>query len=128
MSRLDQVNTEKKSILQKISEIESMRKGSVNEQTIRTRQKDGSIKENGPYYILTAKDTTGKTITEAIPADKLEFFHQEIKNYKEFKNLTHQYEMLSEESSKLKFDNDTLTVNAEKKTKNKRSKSSGSLN
>jgi hypothetical protein len=97
-----------------------MRKGTINEQKIKTRQKDGSIKSNGPYYILTSKDSNGKTITESIPEEKLEFYRQEIENYKKYKKLTSKYETLAEESSKLKLDDNSLLN--DKIKKNKKSK------
>jgi len=115
----DYINNEKKAIIRKISKIESMRKGTINEQIIRTTLKDGSVKENGPYYILTSKDSKGKTVTESVALEKLDFIKEEIENYREFKDLTNRYEYLSEQSSKIKSDGFLL---GEKLKKNKRSK------
>ena len=120
MNTKDQLLDEKKSILKRISGIDSMRKGTINEQTIKTNLKDGTVKENGPYYVLTSKDTNGKTVTESIPKKKIEFYKQEIENYKEYKGLIAKYETLSEESSKLKMAGDSLQ--ADKVKKNKKSK------
>ena len=120
MDTNDTIKDQKKSILKKIAGIESMRKGSISEQMIKTSRKDGTIKENGPYYILTSKDPSGKTVTESFPKEKLAFYRQEIENYKEFKELTNKYELLSEESSKIKSGSDELM--AEKLKKNKGSK------
>ena len=119
MNIQDYINAEKKAIIKKISKIDSMRKGTINEQIIRTTLKDGSVKENGPYYILTSKDSKGKTITESIASEKLGFLKEEIENYREFKELTNKYEFLSEQSSKIKSDGFLLE---EKVKKNKRSK------
>ena len=124
MDTNDQLHSEKKLILKKISRIDSMRKGTINEQVIKTKKKDGSVKENGPYYILTSKDSNGKTLTESIPADKLGFYQQEIENYKEYKTLTEKYEALSVESSKIIGSDENLL--AEKLKKNKKSNLSNS--
>ena len=120
MDKIDQITNEEKLLLKKISKIESMRKGTISKQNIKTPQKDGSVKENGPYYVLTSKDPNGKTLTESVPKEKLEFFKQEINNYKEFKDLTNKYEALAEESSKIKSKSD----NPEQETlkKNRKSK------
>lgn len=117
MNANDQLANEKESILENISRIDSMRKGTINEQTIKTRQKDGSIKGNGPYYILTSKDTSGKTVTESIPKEKLEFYRREIENYKEYKKLVAKYEVLSEESSRRKVKDNNLVVDMSKKNR-----------
>ena len=117
MNTLSQLLDEKKSILKSILRIDSMRKGTISVQTIKTRQKDGSIKENGPYYILTSKDTSGKTITESIPKEKLEFYKQEIDNYKEYKSLITKYENLSEESSKHKMEGNASQADKIKKNR-----------
>ena len=111
----NEINTEKKSILKRISKIDSMRKGSISEQIIKTTKKDGTVKMNGPYLLLTTKGSDGKTVTESIPEVKLDFYRQEIENYKEFKILTNRYEALSEESSKLKACDD-LAMEKQKKT------------
>ena len=125
MNNSTQLETEKKQIIKEISKIDSMRKGTISEQYIKTLLNDGSVKENGPYYILTSKDSKGKTVSESIPKGKLEFFKHEIEKYKKFNELAEKYEILSEESSKIKSDNSQA---AEKLKKNKRSKSSSSLN
>jgi hypothetical protein len=120
MDRQKKIDKEKQRLIQRIANIDSMRKGTISEQIIKTGLKDGSIKENGPYYILTAKDQNGKTITESIPKGKLEFFRQEIEKYKEFKDLANQYEILSEESSKLKsagIENETEKLKKNRKLK-----------
>jgi hypothetical protein len=104
MNSIDRINDEKNSIINKISNIDSMRKGSINKQIIKSPLKDGSIKENGPYYILTTKDSNGKTITESIAREELDFYAQEVEKYKEFKDLTNRFEYLSEELSRLKSD------------------------
>jgi len=113
------LETEKKHILHRMAQIESMRKGTISDQYIKTKLKDGSIKENGPYFILTSKNKDGKTVTESIPNESLEFFKQEIENYKEFKELANKYEYLSEESSKIKSG---YCQTEEKVKKNRRSK------
>ena len=119
MNIRDYINAEKKDIIRKISKIDSMRKGTINEQIIRTTLKDGSVKENGPYYILTSKDTKGKTVTESIALDQLGFIKEEIENYREYKDLTSKYEFLSEQSSKIKSDGFLLEEKLKKNTRSK---------
>lgn len=119
MTRTDHLEAERRQVLAKMAEIDSMRKGTISDQYIKTKLKDGTIRENGPYFILTSKDKNGKTVTESIPKESLEFYGREVGKYKEFRELASKYEALSEESSKIKSGNDLLQ---EKSKKNRKSK------
>ena len=78
MADLSELIKERESIAKEIASIESMRKGTPNEQFVNTKLK--SVKETvrGPYYVLMRKGPRGKTVLKAVlrqalaaPAPKL---------------------------------------------------------
>ncbi|MCL2060000.1 MAG: hypothetical protein FWH01_13265 [Oscillospiraceae bacterium] len=75
-----------------------------NKQLIKTTLKNGVTKDNGPYYVLTEKDSNKKTLTESVPKEKLDFYYKEIEKYKTYVALTKRYEELSIEASRILSD------------------------
>jgi len=55
------------------------RRGNVYETTIRKRRADGSVRENGPYYIWTRCEG-GRMKSTYVPAADVPRFKQEIEN------------------------------------------------
>ena len=106
-------------IINEMSKIDSMRKGTINMQCNKKKRKDGSTVINGPYTTLTYKDADGKTHTESIPADKVDFYHNELDKFRKFQQLSAEYVHLSEQKSKLA---DQHSIIDEKSKKNKRSR------
>ena len=88
-------------IIRKMSEIKSMRKGTVNEQYKSIRHKNGETVAKGPYYVLTHKASGGKTVSEAVPSSNILYMRQEVDNYKEFRELTNNYIDVCEKMSTL---------------------------
>ena len=115
---MDNSNEKKrKEIIEKISDIKTMRKGVVSAYYVNTKLKNGSIKENGPYYVLTSKAAKGKTIGEKIPDELVDSLKTETDNYKLFRDLSDEYisvcEQAAIESTKQLDETDKL-----KKTRN----------
>jgi hypothetical protein len=101
MLKKAQLEERRAAILNKISGIKSLRKGTINEQYISVKHKDGEDVKKGPYFIITKKGPGGKTETMSIPADKLAFFENEVANYKEFRVLADEYIQICEQISVL---------------------------
>jgi hypothetical protein len=47
------------------------------------------------------KDSDGKTHTESIAAEQLDFYRDEIENFRKFQTLSAEYVQLAEQKSKL---------------------------
>jgi hypothetical protein len=109
----------RKEILEKISDIRTMRKGVVSEYFVKTKLKDGNIKTNGPYYSITLKAAKGKTVGNNIPAELVDLYKSETENYRRFRELSEEYVNVCEEESIQSMEE---TDAAEKLKKNKRSK------
>ena len=88
-------------IIEKISEIKSMRKGVLNSQYKDVSHKNGDIVQKGPYYVLTKKGNNGKTISQSISAKDAEHVQAEVDNYKCFRQLADEYVSVCEEISLL---------------------------
>ena len=62
--------------------------GSVCSQKVKYRDKDGDLKENGPYPILTCKEN-GKTRTIRLQsAEEVALVEEQIANFRDFQSLT----------------------------------------
>jgi hypothetical protein len=101
------LNTKRKNIARKIEGITSMRKGTLNSMYQKVTHKNGETVMKGPYYVLTRKESGGKTITKSIPVKDVPNIQQEVDNYKEFRRLTDEYVEICEKISILAEDNDT---------------------
>lgn len=118
---LEQTRLEKRriEILDKMRGIKTLRKGTINEQYILVKHKNGDSVKKGPYFILTKKGAGGKTNTTTIPADKLELFKNEVGNYREFRSLAEEYIHICEQAAALPAGNGLESD--EKVKKNKKS-------
>jgi hypothetical protein len=106
-------------IIDKISDIKSMRKGVLNEYYVPVNLKNGETVKRGPYYVLSSKGSKGKTKSESVSAHEAGRVKTETGNYKEFRRLTEEYVEICEQISKMPKeaeDNDD-----EKGKKNKKS-------
>lgn len=97
MNRVEEIERKQQEIIQSISQIPTMIKGSINEVHNSNRRKDGTESRNGPYYILTRKDCDGKTVTRGINRSDIGFYREQADNYRRFNELAGQYAVLAEE-------------------------------
>lgn len=65
MNKTEVLTQKKAEILKKIANLGPMRKGSVTEQFLETKRKDGSKTKRGPYLVYTFKEK-GKTKSRRI--------------------------------------------------------------
>ena len=88
MSNFQSLSNQWNQIATKIAALEPGRSGTICLQKVKYRAKDGSVKENGPYPILTFKEG-GKTRTVRLRSKKeIEIVEKQIANFREFENLT----------------------------------------
>jgi hypothetical protein len=92
----DQLETERQEILREMAAIRRMRRGTVNEQHLNTRQKDGTVVRNGPYY-LYSRTERGRSFSQRISANKVERYREETENCRRFKQLANRCVRVCEE-------------------------------
>jgi hypothetical protein len=92
----DQLETERQEILREMAGIRRMRRGTVNEQYLNTRRKDGTVVRNGPYY-LYSRTEKGRSFSQRISANKVERYQEETENCRRFKQLANRCGLVCEE-------------------------------
>jgi len=86
MKSMEQLEAERQEIIRDMAGIERMRRGTVSEQYVKTRQRDGSVIENGPYF-LYSRTEKGRSVSQRITADDLDQYRKETENCRRFKEL-----------------------------------------
>ncbi len=87
MTSREQQEAERLEILHEMGSITRMRRGTVNEQYIKTRRKNGRVVENGPYYIYSRTEK-GKSVSKRIPKSEVKRYREETENCRRFKELS----------------------------------------
>lgn len=91
----DKLQMKKEEILQKISGLGDFRQGSLSPRYRKCGKsychcaKEGS-KGHGPLW-MTTRSVKGKTISKAIPKDKVDTTFKQIDTFHRFQNLVHEY-------------------------------------
>ena len=92
---LDKLQIKKEKILQQISKLDDFRQGSLSPRYRKCGKpychcaKEGS-KGHGPLWIVT-RSVKGKTISKAIPIEKVDITFNQIDTFHRFQNLAHEY-------------------------------------
>ncbi len=81
-----QLRTRSGRILEEIARIGPMRKGSITHQWFKTKNKDGSTGQRGPYPLYSRKKK-GKTISKRIPKDRVDHYEEQIRRFRQFEEL-----------------------------------------
>ena len=117
MTAVGTLRQEREAILQELSGLEQIRRGSVTEQMIETLGPDGSKRSRGPYPLYTFKEG-GKTVSRRLnDPDQIPIYRQQIRQWRRFSELVERLRVLGEELS-----DRTLQEDAVKKTPNTKSK------
>jgi hypothetical protein len=78
-------------IIEEMGKIKAMRKGTLSPTWRDVVHKDGEVVTKGPYYVLTRKESGGKTQTRSIPAGDVARVREEVDNYRRFRQLADEY-------------------------------------
>ena len=86
----------RKAILQEIYELRPLRRGTINEQFLKSIDANGNKRLRGPYFLESRREGT-KTISRRIPhGPELERAQAAIANYKKYSALMSEFESLTE--------------------------------
>ena len=90
MNKTEKLTQKKAEILKKIASLGPLRKGSVTEQFLETKQKDGSNAKRGPYLIYTFKEK-GKTKSRRIKeGEQARIYRQQIAAFRRYRELSNE--------------------------------------
>ena len=97
MSKIESLSQEWKQLAAKIAALGPVRPGTICSQKVKYRAKDGSLKKNGPYPILTSKEG-GKTRTVRLGSEEeIKIVEKQIANFREFQSLTRELTRIGKE-------------------------------
>jgi uncharacterized protein YjlB len=88
MDTARKLTTRRAQILEQIAALGPMRMGSINEQMLPYKQRDGAIRRRGPYLTYTFKQggkTRGKHLRNQGEAD---LYQRQIQNYRRYQELS----------------------------------------
>ena len=97
-------------ICNEISEIETMRRGTLNEFYYNSTLKDGTVKKRGPFYNITYSGNR-KTVSKSVPKKDVERMKEETDNYKRFRELSDEYVDVCETIALLTYTDDEAKKN-----------------
>jgi hypothetical protein len=89
------IQQQRDQILQQIAQIDSMIRGHLSEQTLKTNRASGTA-SYGPYYTLQRHDN-GTNNCQRIGPDELQFISQGVLGHARFVELTRRYAELTEQ-------------------------------
>ena len=96
MMNLEDLVRVREEIIEKIKEIRTMRRGTINEQYIKVPRKEKEPSIKGPYYVLS-RNEGGKTVGFRLNSQKeLELATKDVEAYKEFNILTKEFVSVTE--------------------------------
>lgn len=118
MSNFNSLVSQWKQTSEKIAAIGAMRPGTVSGQRVKYRNKDGALKENGPYPVLTFKKDNKTKMIRLQSDEEIEVVEKQIKNFRNFKRLTKELTRIGKEMA----DSELGEVQGGKKNSSKISK------
>jgi len=98
-------------ICNEISEIETMRRGTLNEFFYNSTLKDGTVKRRGPFYNITYSSKAKTTVSKSVPKKDIEQIREDTENYKKFRELTDEYAEVCEMIAVLSYSEDEAKKN-----------------
>ena len=113
MESFDDIEQKRLAVVKEMLDIKSMKRGTINEQFLKVKQKGHSQPVlNGPYYVFSRREGS-RTVSERLTTKtQLEQARRDIAAYKTFQALCKEFEVLTEQLGVLERQDDP---NQEKK-------------
>jgi len=110
-SHITTLEHQRQALLRQLSGLPQIRRGSLTEQFVTLKRKDGSRALHGPYPLLTRKQGQ-KTVSQRLTDPELvPLYRQQIQSMRQFERVVHQLVRVGEELSDL-----AVAEQAQKKT------------
>lgn len=110
MSTYSEIMQRRRAILDELTGLDSIRRGSVTEQYLTFARRDGRRTKRGPYALYSLK-RKGRTVSRRLRPDEVGTFREQIAAGRRFQELVHELMELGEALS-----DQTVQAEAEKKT------------
>jgi len=119
MATIEHLRAERQQILEELSQLEEIRRGSVVEQFVESTRKDGTRSRRGPYFLYSYKEKQ-KTISRRLTDhSQVARYRHQIEGFRRFQELTSRLLKIGEQISEL-----LVAREGVKKTSRKKSRSS----
>jgi hypothetical protein len=92
---------QRQTLLQQLSGLQQLRRGSLTEQFLMVKQADGSRVKRGPYPLLTRKDRNRTVSLRLSDPALVPLYRQQIQAMREFETVVEQLVRVSEQLSDL---------------------------
>ncbi|MBI4325692.1 MAG: hypothetical protein HY674_10570 [Chloroflexi bacterium] len=102
----------RQALLQQLAPLDQLRRGSLIEQFVLTKRRDGSIHKRGPYPLLTRKQGQKTVSLRLTDSDVVSLYRQQIQAMRQFEKVVRELVHLGEELSDL-----AVTEQVQKKTR-----------
>ena len=83
-------------IIEKIKEIRTMKRGTINEQFLKVSRKEKEPSIKGPYYVLSRNEGRKTVGFRLNSQEELELATKDVEAYKEFNKLTKEFVSVTE--------------------------------
>lgn len=107
---LQDLRSQRDAVLQRIKQIDHMRRGSLSRQFFKTRR-GGKIIESGPYFVLQCT-LKGRKCSQRVPASQAGEVEQQVENFRLFNTLAEEFVTLSDKITQLERGADDSKKNA----------------
>jgi len=108
MSKVTQLQQRRSQLLEELSGLECVRRGSVVEQRVPAVSADGRRYERGPYPVYSFKEK-GRTVSRRLHSpSEVEIYRNQIQDGKRFQQVTAELLRVCEQLSDTAVQNDTL--------------------
>lgn len=118
MSNFNSLVSQWKQTSEKIAAMGAMRPGTVSWQRVKYRTKDGALKENGPYPVLTFKENKKTRMIRLQCDEEIQIAEKQIENFRNFQRMTKELKRIGKEMA----DSELGKVQGGKKNSSKTSK------
>jgi len=119
MATLEELRRERKQLLEELTQLEEIRRGSVVEQFVESTRRDGSKSRRGPYILYSYKEKR-KTISRRLPdRNEAARYRHQIEGFRRFQEVMSRLLEIGEQISEL-----LLAQEGEKKTSTRKCRSS----
>jgi len=120
MNQIEMLRNRRKEVLEELSGLEQIRRGSMVEQYVEAKQKDGTKTRRGPYMLYSYKEK-GKTVSRRVTEKKqIPLYKKQINGFRQFTELTGELRAIGEELSDLLPEEMTVKKTSGKKLKSKK--------
>ncbi len=114
-----QIQEQRRQIIEELVKLTHVRRGSITNQVVQFTDRNGKLRQRGPYPIYTYKDN-GKTVSRRLTApEQAEIYRRHIQDGRRFNELVEQLRRLGEELCEHQ-----IHAEAEKKTSKRKSSKS----